>query len=869
MSPMLSPSVTTASKSSLYPFDDRTLPLKVLLVVPYRVPMWVNAFIALASGSRHVQLDALLVEDMPVAAPAAIPLDLHICLWLERFRRRHIKSQVSPQEIDRARLQLISEVPGKTCNPEQLRSAIAESRPDIVLSMAPSAWAQAWSDCTKLGSWALGSDLSDPHSAGLALLAPILSHSDTTQAGLELRGEDGKVLQAESGWAATSPISFDLHRDQMFRKLPALLMRLLRKIAAGERTPAGDQFALLCLVGRSPAVTFGSGIKALQIAFSRTFRVRLRRRHREPPWFLLVREVEDFLDPGQAVFNGAAAIVAPRDDYWADPCLVTREGQRFIFVEEFATSRNIGLIACLELLPSGEVARLGIVLDEAHHLSYPSIFEWKEEIFMTVESGNAGRVSLYKALNFPLEWCRVADLLEGRRCVDPTLHFHEGHWYLFANVSESGGGTSDELFLFVSEALEGPYLPHPSNPIVTDVRRARPAGHLFTHAGRLIRPAQSCAPTYGAAIVFHEVTQLTPTAFHERALSRLDPECGAAFDGCHTYSRSGQVEVIDVHGLPPPARERKVIIDIPPANIERSTDNPLVSAIVPAYNAERFLALAIESALAQTLASVEVVIVNDGSKDSTGQIADHYAAMHPDRVRVVHQQNQGLPFARNAAIEVARGRYLALLDADDVWLPGHIESCVALLESDPGIGLVHANDEVIDVDGNPHGSQSARWKESRDDPYTAILLRKQHVNCPTAVFRKSIVEAIGPFDGLFNRLGCEDRDMWLRLAEVSKLAYIDQIQAQYRVHGSNMSSNHAVMLKARHVLVNKHAARSKGRHLRRRAIAAIYADEGHELARHAPVMPALKAFVKAIAHDPGRLDAWKGFVRRILVGRRS
>lgn len=856
--------------SALYPCaDSAAVPLKALLLVPPLVPRWMNGLIALAAGDGQIEISVLVAPGLPGDSPSTLSADLHLCLRMERRRRSHAKCQVAYQAIDYGSLAHCSELKQTPVDAHALHEQIESIGPDVILSMAPATWNASLADCARLGCWTIGPDLTDRHSAGVSLLTPILAGEEVTQAGLELRNAQGGTLHVESCWTATSANSFDLQRDQVFHKLPALLMRILRKAHATGLLPDAASGASLVMAGAPIHTGFGVGLKALLVAFSRSLGARIRRRYPEPPWFLLLREGCEFLDPAHAVFNGARAIVAPRDDYWADPCLAAHAGRRFVFVEEFATSRNIGLITCLELLSNGEVTRLGIVLDEPCHLSYPSIFEWEGHFFMTVETGSAGRVSLYKARNFPLEWDRISDLLEGRRCVDPTLYFHEGHWYLFTNVSESGGGTSDELFLFVSEALEGPYIPHPCNPIVTDVRCARPAGHLFVHDGRLVRPAQSCVPVYGAAIIFNEVTALTPALFHECQLSRLEPSCRSRHDGCHTYSRIESAEVIDTHGLPPEEDERRPITHMPLCAKARSGDNPLVSAIVPAYNAERFLAQAIESALAQTLESSEIVIVDDGSTDGTGQIADHFSTLHPGRVRVIHQQNQGLPFARNTAIGAARGRYLALLDADDAWLPGHLESCVALLEKDPELGLVHANDETIDVDGNLlRGSQTRRWLDPRQDPYTAILLRLQHVNCPTAVFRKSIVDAIGPFDGLFNRLGCEDRDMWLRLAEVSKFAYIDEIQALYRVHGGNMSANHATMIKARQVLIDKHALRAKGRHLRRRAVAAVHADHGHELARHAPVMPALQAFGRAIYHDPMRIDAWKGLVRRIVIGRR-
>jgi hypothetical protein len=86
---------------------------------------------------------------------------------------------------------------------------------------------------------------------------------------------------------------------------------------------------------------------------------------------------------------------------------------------------------------------------------------------------------------------------------------------------------------------------------VSDVRRARPAGRLFHHQGRLIRPSQDCAIGYGKALVFNEVLELGPTVYRERTLSRLAPDWAFALDGCHTYNHDGSIEVLDVLGYPP------------------------------------------------------------------------------------------------------------------------------------------------------------------------------------------------------------------------------------------------------------------------------------------------------------------------------
>src|SRR5581483_2852957 len=260
---------------------------------------------------------------------------------------------------------------------------------------------------------------------------------------------------------------------------------------------------------------------------------------------------------------------------------------------------------------------------------------------------------------------------------------------------------------------------------------------------------------------------------------------------------------------------------------------PLVSAIVPTYNGERFLGQALDSALAQTLRDLEIVVVDDGSTDASPAIAADYAAQHPGIVRVIRQQNQGLCYARNTALAAARGRYLALLDCDDVWLPHHLADCVAALERRPDAALAHAN--VIRIDA---------------DAFLALFLRLEHVCCPTAVFRREAIERVGNFDAQFNRLGCEDRDLWLRIATFAKLVYLDDVHAHYRLHGANMSFDFEKMLKARVRLVEKFSTTLHGQSLRRRALAAAHCNLGDELMDAARRRAAFAAYARAFMLHP-------------------
>jgi len=292
------------------------------------------------------------------------------------------------------------------------------------------------------------------------------------------------------------------------------------------------------------------------------------------------------------------------------------------------------------------------------------------------------------------------------------------------------------------------------------------------------------------------------------------------------------------------------------------TMQPQVSVITPAYNTERFLAASLDSALAQSFRDFEIVVVDDGSTDGTGAIAARYAAQHGPRIRIVHQANLGLCGARNTAIQIARGKYLAMLDADDEWLPQHLADSVAALEKHPQAGFVHANIERIDARGNVLQVPRRYWRE-HDDVFARLFLREEHVSCPTVVLRRELIEQLGGFDPRFNRLGCEDRDLWLRIAAAHEVVFLPNVHARYRLHDANVSGNLEKMQRARLLLEEKFAQTPSGRPLRRAALAAVHRGLGDELLNAGKRFSAFGAYANALTRRPS-LRVCKAMLRCLL-----
>lgn len=233
------------------------------------------------------------------------------------------------------------------------------------------------------------------------------------------------------------------------------------------------------------------------------------------------------------------------DRFYADPFLLRSNGLGVLFFEDYDYRTNRGSISCMRVQRDG---RLGPTLDaltRPYHLSYPFVFVHDSTAFMIPESSENRTVELYEARMFPTDWRLRAVLLEDVDASDTTLHFdpEAGRWWMFSAVAEAGGSSHDTLSIFWSDRLDGPWRPHAANPVKLDASSSRPAGALLPWSGRLFRPAQDCAATYGGGLTWCEIRDLTPLTFREEAVAAHRP--GHGWDGLHTYGRAAGFEVVD------------------------------------------------------------------------------------------------------------------------------------------------------------------------------------------------------------------------------------------------------------------------------------------------------------------------------------
>jgi glycosyltransferase involved in cell wall biosynthesis len=304
----------------------------------------------------------------------------------------------------------------------------------------------------------------------------------------------------------------------------------------------------------------------------------------------------------------------------------------------------------------------------------------------------------------------------------------------------------------------------------------------------------------------------------------------------------------------------------------------LVSIVMPVHNGAQYLREAIESALTQDYAPLEVVVVDDGSTDETPALLDGFGA----RIVRIRQPNSGAAVARNTAIAACRGEFIAFLDADDLWLPHKLRTQMEYLQQHPEVDLVssHWTVQVAEqpVAGIGHSVQSATSMRDTPEPSAWIyneLLMDCIVHTTTVVMRRRLVERIGLFDVTLRR--GQDYDYWLRASRVTPIHRLPQALSVYRLHESNSTWRPQPVNYAATIL--ERALRLWGRkgpdgrvtplHIMRRRLSELWFSFGYQHASNGSRAVAVNAALRSLRAWPLYSKPWRLLARCALAAVRG
>ena len=230
--------------------------------------------------------------------------------------------------------------------------------------------------------------------------------------------------------------------------------------------------------------------------------------------------------------------------------------------------------------------------------------------------------------------------------------------------------------------------------------------------------------------------------------------------------------------------------------------NHLVSVIIPAYNAEKFLSKTLESVLSQTYKNIEVLVIDDGSQDKTAEMVQSIA-QKDSRVVLLQQENSGVAVARNLGINNSKGEFIAPIDADDIWYPQNLEKQVQCMQqADSSVGLVYSWSADINEEDKLTGGFRAAKIEG--DVFITLLCHNFLGNASSTLIRRSCIEKMGGYSTQLkaqNAQGCEDWDFYLRIAEHYQFKVVPEFFIGYRKIANTMSGDYKKMAKSHDLML--------------------------------------------------------------------
>lgn len=305
---------------------------------------------------------------------------------------------------------------------------------------------------------------------------------------------------------------------------------------------------------------------------------------------------------------------------------------------------------------------------------------------------------------------------------------------------------------------------------------------------------------------------------------------------------------------------------------------PLVSVIIPTYNSSAFVADAIRSAINQDYEPKEIIVVDDGSTDSTLEILKCF--VNQEQIRVVTQVNAGAGAARNRGLKHAKGTYIAFLDSDDVWVPGKLRLQIEYLEEKPKVGGVSGKWLLWHADAggrfllpelSPVNKPFSTVPEDSGWIYTKLLFDCRLLTS-TVMIRRSIIDHVGLFTE--DLLRGQDYDYWLRLSRITQIDKLDCDLAFYRIHGDNIVKkypNHNYELKvleaniARWGLVGPDGSRASKKAVVRH-LGELCFGFGYWHSQHGTYSIARSAFLKSLTYRPTHVKSWMYLVLMAIFG---
>lgn len=282
-----------------------------------------------------------------------------------------------------------------------------------------------------------------------------------------------------------------------------------------------------------------------------------------------------------------------------------------------------------------------------------------------------------------------------------------------------------------------------------------------------------------------------------------------------------------------------------------------VSIIIPTYNRRNLIGKAIDSVLAQSWPDYELIIVDDGSTDATGE---YISRKYPDpRIHYYYQPNKGQNFARNLGLSKATGEFLCFLDSDDLWPDNKLEISLTAFQEHPDVDIVYGDEIIIDEQGNELGKERIKRYSGM---VSAKLIVDNFVGMSAAMVRTDAVRKIGGMDEKIKV--ADDYSLWLRLSSSCRFYYLEEPLGYYRITSGQISKDKMARLNSNLYTVNQFLEKYPDaipEEEKTDALCQLYSKRVRILGQERRYRQGLREFFKAVSYCPGSFLPWRALFR--------
>jgi hypothetical protein len=475
----------------------------------------------------------------------------------DSLRKKNVTDLFKDVHIIPAKLE--NEFNSEHSNINPINRIIRNYNPDVILKFGSHFIENDFLSIPRYGIWAYSLDESSSNNEIKQGFLEVVNNIPVTNSYLGIIKEDSQELTViYDSWESTCPFSISINRNKVFWRAALFMPRILsglQKYGDSYLDSLKKRFNSNIPINRKNALipTFLISIIHLLNYFKTAVKFTFKKLFYTDTfnWYLLYDINRDNTSLSTDFIN-FKKLLSPKGRFWADPFVIAKNGNYYIFVEEFIYKANKAHITVLHLDNTGKFLGSETIIERPYHLSYPFIFNIDSTYYMIPETAGNNSIELYKCVNFPNNWVFVRNIMENISAVDTTLFYYNDKYWLFTSIDQTGNisGSSTELFLFFADDIfSANWKSHPLNPIVSDVRKARPAGKIFIYEGEIYRPSQDCSVRYGKGFNLNHVTKLTETEYDETLITNFETTWDKKLKGTHTYNFDKDFTIIDVYSF--------------------------------------------------------------------------------------------------------------------------------------------------------------------------------------------------------------------------------------------------------------------------------------------------------------------------------